>query len=354
MSIPLTTEDFSRLTAILRELPDFRTVNRRVDFLDDVFAGSPRKGDVLGLLDVDGAPQGVAVRLITRLTQFGQDELGQETLGVLINKLLTYLGGGDDADFLRSLFSRYPLKVTPAATRGLDDWRGRESPQDVQEKIIGENTLRDVRLLELALNATRSVLRISNDAGLGSGFLVGSGLVMTNNHVIATPQLAQQSAFTFNYQLDLQSSPAPTQTSRALPDGLFYTNADLDVTLVTIEDAPTDTAPLALARLRLQRDQRVNIIQHPGGHYKKISMQNNFVAYADARHLQYLTSTEPGSSGSPVFNDDFVVVGIHHSGGNLLEPGTNRRYLRNAGSSMIAVLDDLRANAPEIYARLKT
>jgi hypothetical protein len=352
MSIQLTGEDFNHLVNILRQLPDFRTVDRRVDFLDDVFAGSPRKDDVLGLLNVDGTPQAAAVRLITRLTQFGQDEPGQETLGVLVNKLLVYLGGGDEADFLRTLFTRYPLKGTPAAARGLDDWRGRESPADVQEKIIGENTLRHVRLLELALTAARAVVRIHNDAGLGSGFLAGPGVVMTNHHVIATPQMAQQSAFTFNYQLDLESKPAPTHTGRALPDGRFYTNPDLDVTLVEIEDAPPDVAPLSLVRLRLQRDQRVNIIQHPGGHYKKISMQNNFVAYADGRDLQYLTSTEPGSSGSPVFNDDFVVTGIHHSGGNLLEPGSNRRYLRNAGSSMIAVLDDLRENAPDLYARL--
>ncbi|ODH02276.1 hypothetical protein A4S05_24955 [Nostoc sp. KVJ20] len=59
------------------------------------------------------------------------------------------------------------------------------------------------------------------------------------------------------------------------------------------------------------------IIQHPGGHLKKISIQNNFVAYTDNKVLQYTTSTEPGSSGSPVFDDDFQVVGIHHSGGSV-------------------------------------
>ncbi|WP_272819053.1 hypothetical protein [Scytonema hofmannii] len=57
--------------------------------------------------------------------------------------------------------------------------------------------------------------------------------------------------------------------------------------------------------------------------------------------------------GSPVFDDDFLVVGIHHSGGMLVEPSTQRRYLRNAGTSAIAVLKDLQANAPEIYARLQ-
>ena len=60
----------------------------------------------------------------------------------------------------------------------------------------------------------------------------------------------------------------------------------------------------------------------------------------------------PGSSGSPVFNDDFVVIAIHHSGGSLVEPATGRRYLRNGGSSMIAVLRDLKQNAAQIHERL--
>ncbi|MBE2201550.1 MAG: serine protease, partial [Anaerolinea sp.] len=55
----------------------------------------------------------------------------------------------------------------------------------------------------------------------------------------------------------------------------------------------------------------------------------------------------------PVFDNDFLVIGIHHSGGMLLEPGSDQPYLRNAGSSMIAVLDDLRDHAPEIYQRLR-
>jgi hypothetical protein len=54
-----------------------------------------------------------------------------------------------------------------------------------------------------------------------------------------------------------------------------------------------------------------------------------------------------------VFDDDFQVIAIHHSGGRLLEPGTKQRYLRNAGTSMIAVLNDLKSNAPGIYTRLK-
>ncbi len=57
-----------------------------------------------------------------------------------------------------------------------------------------------------------------------------------------------------------------------------------------------------------------------------------------------------GSSGSPVFNDDWEVVALHHAGGMLLEPETKRRYFRNEGILISAILDDL----PEaIKERLK-
>lgn len=352
--LQLSQIDFDHLAGLLAAQQEFATsaITRR-DFLEDVFAGSPRKQNILSLLNLDGTPRGVAVRVITRLMQFGQDEPGQETLGVLINKLLSYIGGGAEADFLRDLFHRYPLKGTPAASRGVMDWHGRESPQQVQEKIIGENTLRDVRILELALEASRAVVHIRTADSQGSGFLVGDRLVMTNHHVIGSHPDAHASAFTFNYQLNRQGMPAPTQTTRALPNGLFYTHPQLDVTIVEIETVPEGVSPLTLVRRRVSKDERLNIIQHPGGHYKKISMQNNFVAFADGRTLQYLTATEPGSSGSPIFNNDFLVVGIHHSGGQLLEPGTAQVYLRNAGSSLIAVLDEVQATAPAVYGRLR-
>lgn len=351
----LDAADRARLIDLLVARPEFRTDDRRDAFMEEMLAGSPRKGHIQGQIILSGPPRQFAGHLLTVLTQFGQDEPGQEVLGLLLNHLLPYLGGSPDADFIHSLFDRYPLKTHPIATRPLTGaaWRGHESPTAVQEKIIGENTLRDVRLLELALDAARAVVRIVTADSLGSGFLVGPGLIMTNHHVIGSQESAQPSAFQFHYQLDKQLNPLPILAARAKPDGLFYTNPDLDVTVVEVLDAPADVAPLTLARRRVEKDSRVNIIQHPGGHYKKISMQNNFVAFADARHLQYLTSTEPGSSGSPVFDNDFLVIGIHHSGGMLLEPGGEQKYLRNAGSSMIAVLDDLQASAPEIYQRLQ-
>ena len=80
-----------------------------------------------------------------------------------------------------------------------------------------------------------------------------------------------------------------------------------DIAVIQL-DNPPDFGYLSLGTVPVRRDDRVTIIQHPGGHLKQISMQNNFVEYADDFVVQYTTSTEPGSSGSPVLNDDLEVV----------------------------------------------
>ncbi|HQV28306.1 MAG TPA: hypothetical protein PKZ61_09440, partial [Thermoflexales bacterium] len=38
---------------------------------------------------------------------------------------------------------------------------------------------------------------------------------------------------------------------------------------------------------------------------------------------------------------------------NMIEPATSRRYFRNEGILMRAIVDDIRTRAPEICARLK-
>lgn len=348
----LLTADFDRLVSILSGQPDWRSERDRLRFVSDIFAGSSREKDILSLLDLGGTPRGAAVTLVTFLQDFGQDEPGRETLGLMINKLLAYLGYGDDADFLRGLLQRYPFVTRPVATAALAEWRGSEQEEDVLEKIIGENTLRHVMMLELALEVSPAVARITTSTSYGSGFMIADDLLMTNNHVLSDREEANASSFAFNYQLDRFHHECPTMVYSAHPDGLFYTNQALDFSVVQLQNAPDGIEPLQLHPRRVMRDARVSIIQHPGGHYKKISIQNNFVAYADGQFVQYTTSTEPGSSGSPVFDDTFTVIAIHHSGGMLLEPATQRRYLRNEGISMMAVVENLRQHASDIFDQL--
>lgn len=324
----------------------------------DVFAGSPRT-DILTQLDLDGAPLGTAVRVIDTLAKFGQDVPGRESLGVLINKLIGYLGGGAEADFLRDVYKRYKFRTQPvAAAQGIGDWHGKETDQSVAEKIIGENTLRDVYMLEVLIDLSKAVARVSG-LETGTGFLITNNLLMTNNHVINSAEVAEKCDFQFNYQLGRNGKELPVLTARARTGGLFRTSPSapynatpdqLDYTVVELVDVPRGVAPLTLKPAVVKPDNRLTIIQHSGGHYKKISMQNNFVEYVDEHVVQYSTSTEPGSSGSPLISDDFEVVGIHHGGGIVSEPLTKRHYLRNEGIRMSAILNDLQQNAPNMYA----
>jgi V8-like Glu-specific endopeptidase len=360
MAIRLSSDDFDHLSRVLSEHNEWLAVRSRIDFMMDVLAGSPRNGDLLSQLDLDGTPRATAVRTIQRLITFGQDQPGREALGVLINKLIASRGGGEEANFLRELLSQYPFTTHPVAVRAMAGWHGKEADDAIAEKIIGENTLRDIYVLEVLLDLARGVVRVLGPE-TGTGFLISEDLLITNQHVIGSIAIAKKCAFQFNYQLDRTGRSMPIQTARALDEGIFRTSPmalrnarsdALDYTIVQLASVPSGARHLTVTPAAIRRDSRVTIIQHPGGDYKKISMQNNFVEYVDDFVVQYTTSTEPGSSGSPVLNDDLDVVAIHHSGGHLTEPGTMRRYFRNEGVRMSIILEDLRHHAPEIYARL--
>ncbi|WP_217578474.1 trypsin-like peptidase domain-containing protein [Mesorhizobium sp. GbtcB19] len=362
MAIQLSQDDFDGLVAILTRQVDWLSVRNRIDFMLDVLAGSPRKFDLMGQLDLDGSPRRTAVHTIERLMTFGQDQPGREALGVLVNKLIAGLGGGDDVDRLRDMLARYPFATKPVAARDVAGWRGRDSNEAIAEKIIGENTLRDISFLEVLLDLSRAVVRVRGPQ-TGTGFLIAEDLLITNQHVIENAEMAKQCVFEFNYQLDRTGRSMEVQTARAQSGGLFHmspiaemnaTRESLDYAIVQLTDVPSTARHLEIKPATVARDGRVTIIQHPGGSYKKISMQNNFVEYADDLVVQYTTSTEPGSSGSPVLNDNFEVVALHHAGGQLAEPATKRRFLRNEGVRMSAILDDLRLNAAAIYKRLGT
>jgi S1-C subfamily serine protease len=214
MSINLNEADYRRLVNILSRYPDFSNPFTRYTFVSHIFTSVPRGQDIVTSLTINGSARIAAQSVIQRLTHFGQNEPGQEALSLLINSLIDYVGDSDDTAFLRGLFYTYPLQGQPIATRPLpaNEWRGERNAQKIKEKMLGENTLRDIFELELALEAASAVVRITN-SDYGTGFLAGKGLIMTNHHVIPDHPTAASSRFTFNYQdnADTTCPRAPCQ-----------------------------------------------------------------------------------------------------------------------------------------------
>ena len=83
----------------------------------------------------------------------------------------------------------------------------------------------------------------------------------------------------------------------------------------------------------LKVGDHVNIIQHAGGGPKQVSFNANVIVFVGDTRIQYLTDTLPGSSGSPVFDTNWNLVGLHHSGGWIFEPNSPQKspYYRNEG-----------------------
>lgn len=203
---------------------------------------------------------------------------------------------------------------------------------DTRERILDKNNLMSINYLERGLRVSRSVVRIrirsaqGQTVGFGTGFMVSPQLLMTNNHVLESANVAAFSLAEFNFQDDLSGHPLPTSVFELDPNVFFITDEKLDFTLVAVKEKARDTSgDLGELRFfgwnRLIEDEGkailgeyMNIIQHPNGEPKQLALRDNqFVDLLD-NFLHYKTDTAPGSSGSPVFNDQWEIIGLHHSG----------------------------------------
>ena len=259
---------------------------------------------------------------------------------------------GKVADLIRAALKDYPEDpfLTQAqdgqlaAVRGPDldrdlAWQT-EQPVENLEKIMGrQSTLLPISFLSQGQERARSVARIRLQKGFGSGFLVQNNLLVTNHHVLADPEDARSAVIQMNVQQTPEGLDLEPVELRFDPDGGFATSKADDWTVCRVKgDANADWGWIALKSAPIQVKERVIIIQHPGGGPKQIAFYHNLVTFVDDRVVQYLTDTLPGSSGSPVFDDRWRLVALHHSGGHIREPGSKELVFRNEGIRIERVL----------------
>jgi len=197
------------------------------------------------------------------------------------------------------------------------------------ERIIGQNQLMSSFFLSLGAERARAVGRIvtQTGVGVGTGFLISSRLLMTNNHVIENDRIAALSRIEFDYVRRFDEGFGATQLFRLLPGEFFLTSVtrddlNLDYTIVAVEPvnsqgkelASRGSIPLVSAVGDLTVLEWANIIQHPGGDPQQVALRDNKVIKSLEHFIHYEADTEPGSSGSPVFNDQWQLAALHHSG----------------------------------------
>lgn len=223
------------------------------------------------------------------------------------------------------------------------EWQGPADP-DTLERIIGrQSSLLPVSFLEIGAARARAVARVlRNDGDSGTGFLIHGDLLITNHHVLASAVEAAATVAQFNYQHTAAGLDAACEEFPLAPVEGFATSKEDDWTAVRVTGKPgARWGSNELTARECRVGDRVSIIQHPGGGPKQVALHHNSVVFANAERIQYLTDTMPGSSGAPVFDQEWRIVGVHHSGGFLREPGSKQRYYRNEGIHIDVVVAGL-------------
>lgn len=200
-----------------------------------------------------------------------------------------------------------------------------------RERHLGPtNDLHSIEFLERGLQAARAVVRVSVFGGArnGTAVLVAPGVALTNHHVVPDRRTALRTTIvTFDEERRIR--PHRDRHDLELDPGrFFFTDPALDVTFVGVRDpdAPVRTSralaecgwlPLFDELGKILLGHPVNLIQHPGGRQKHVVTQNSVLVDVEdgahaTDHCWYTGDTEPGSSGSPVFNNRWEVVALHH------------------------------------------
>lgn len=200
-----------------------------------------------------------------------------------------------------------------------------------KERILGDNDLVDLNFFERGLFAAKPVCRVilrdeaDRQIGAASGFMVSPSLLLTNHHVFPKAAEAALALAQFDYVLDIEGIERRGPSFRTRPDIYFFANEDLDFAIVAVDGKPDgDQSDAVLTTYRYLRlnpfhgkineGEFISIIQHPSGLPKQVALRENKLLKKEDNYLIYHSDTAQGSSGSPLFNDTWQVVGLHSAG----------------------------------------
>jgi endonuclease G, mitochondrial len=206
----------------------------------------------------------------------------------------------------------------------------KEPPRFAYDRAIGKNDAVYSNFIELIAEAKRKTGRIvikdsGKAIGYATGFMVSENLMLTNWHVFNTKADVRDSEIQFFYEYDTQGVPTKPLVFRLDPAVFFHADKRLDYCFVAVK--PFDTTgsvPLTsigyifleetIGKLGNEGEESLNIIHHPEGDYKQLSIRENLLQKKLTDFLWYKTDTAQGSSGAAVFNDQWQVVALHHMG----------------------------------------
>ncbi len=194
--------------------------------------------------------------------------------------------------------------------------------------------------------AARAVVRIQHPAGIsGTGsFISSTGLMLTNNHVLGTEACAREGcAITLSFDHQRGEPALDPLDAFAVP---IAANVGLDMALLQVYQdkgrrKELRTADFLRIEPRTSKElvgTHVTTIGHPLGRLKKWSA--GVVIDDDGGWFESTVFSLPGSSGSPILDDEGRIVGLLHRGTDGFDLLTRTGSLVSAIASSSAALEE--------------
>jgi S1-C subfamily serine protease len=284
------------------------------------------------------------------------DERGRGLVATLRARLLQLSGG--------------EINVAPTE---LQRWQKQVDPPKGQlEAILGSQGPQTYQWWKTGLERARSVASIRQKLGsrIGTGFLVHAAslglrppeelLVLTNFHVV------NESGASIGIRPgDAEVVFEAVDTNKVYSVSTILWSSPViscDASVLRLQEAVMgiNPTPLATTLPIVQPGARVYVVGYPGGRDLAFSFQDNELLDHEGppggnpqikgvSRVHYRAPTEPGSSGSPVFNaGQWEVIALHHMGlktGMLRLNGKDGSYAANEGISMLSIKEAIVSGA---------
>lgn len=215
---------------------------------------------------------------------------------------------------------------------------------------FGPESARSVAWFRKASRRSHGVARVQRPGGghVGTGFLVrGSDLLaswgerpllVTNAHVLSETA-TENGVLPRQARVRFTENEAASERTFRIEKILWSSPPEvLDTTVATLREATEGVPELELGYSSdIEPDAeprpRLSVIGHPSGRELEISVYDNHLVALELPYVYYRSLTEHGSSGSPVFDQEWDVVAVHHA--------ANHERGANEGVGVDALRDEL-------------
>jgi V8-like Glu-specific endopeptidase len=215
-----------------------------------------------------------------------------------------------------------------------------DSPREITlQKVFNNDSLITYKKFMTGADRCRAVVKIETktEEGFGTGFVLPGNLLheslgeepvlLTNAHVVSDD--AAEKALRSDEVVvvfEVLNSDVKFHLSEIIwssPSGKLDTTIARFAKneLPALTEMLRSTTPYPVSKYLPSVDppeERVYVIGHPYGGTMRLSLENNIFLDHESPIIHYRTATDEGSSGSPVFNAQWDLIGIHHAG-----PGEN-------------------------------